>query len=244
MQPTHQYLICGATSELAIALVKLLDPSIQCTLIARNTDKLQHIAQSLDNIATTHTCDLADDTAVKTLIKHLKSSKIKFDGVFCAAGAHTMLPLRLYSKNKFSDIMDSNFYTAANLLTNLSGILNPQASLVVTSSAVTRRGANLVAGYVAAKAAIEGLVRTAALEFAPKKIRINAIAPGVFHSNMSATFLNTLNADQQQALQTNHPLGIGTATDVAACVKFLLSTDAQWITGQTLIVDGGYTINA
>ena len=94
MQPTLQYLICGATSELAIALIKLLDPSITFTLVARDTDKLQHIAQTLGNITTTHTCDLADDTAVKTLIKQLKSSKTKFDGVFCAAGAHAMLPLR------------------------------------------------------------------------------------------------------------------------------------------------------
>lgn len=240
----NRYLICGATSELAVALINLISHSIHCTLIARDTDKLHTISQTLRGNIDTYLCDLQNEIEVKALIKKLKSTQLKFDGVFCAAGAHAIQPLRLCTKTKLNEMMDSNFYTVANILTSISGILNPQASIVVTSSAVTQRGANMVAGYAASKAAIEALIRSAALEFAPKKIRVNAIAPGVFQSKMSATFQHSLNASQQKALDANHPLGIGTTTDVATCVKFLLSSDSKWMTGQTMIVDGGYTINA
>ena len=244
MADTRHYLIFGATSELAAAFMDVADHSSVFTLVARDAEKLAAITSASGTLARKHVCDLQDEASIKELVKVLKSEKLKFDGVLCAAGAHEVLPLRLYSKEKFMIMMDVNFFTVSNVLASISSILNPAASIVATSSAATQRGAGAVAGYVAAKAAVEGLVRAAALEFAPKKVRVNSIAPGVFRSKMSEAFLGTFTDTQLERLDASHPLGIGTAHDVAGCIKFLMGPDSSWMTGQNLVVDGGYSINA
>lgn len=244
MANKRQCLIFGATSDLAGAFMDVDDQDSVFTLVARDAKKLAIIAPESGTVAGRHVCDLEDETSIKKLIKELKSEKLKFDSVLCTAGAHEVLPLRLYSKEKFKIMMDINFYTVSNVLASVSSILNPDASIVATSSAATQRGAGAVGGYVAAKAAVEGLVRAAALEFAPKAIRVNSIAPGIFRSKMSEVFFKTFSDTQLEKLNTSHPLGIGTANDVARCVKFLMGPDSGWMTGQNLVVDGGFSINA
>ena len=244
MTDTRHYLIFGATSDLAVAFMDLADHSAVFTLVARDEEKLAAVTPASGTVAGRHVCDLRHESSVKELMKKLKFEKMKYDGVLCAAGAHEVLPLRLYTKEKLGAMMDLNFFTVSNVLASISGILNPAASIVATSSAATQRGSGTVSGYVAAKAAVEALVRAAALELAPKKIRVNSIAPGVFRSKMSVAFLETFNDAQLEKLNASHPLGIGTAHDVAGCIKFLIGPDSTWITGQNFIVDGGYSINA
>lgn len=244
MDDTKHYLIFGATSDLARAFLETITHPATVVLVARNQEKLNSVSVPSQCRIERHLCDLSDDAAVKALVKELKSKKLKFDGVLCAAGAHEVLPLRLYSKDKFGAMFDKNFFTVSNVLSAVSAVLAAGAGIVVTSSAVTQRGAGTVAGYTAAKAAVEGLVRAAALEFAPKKVRVNAVAPGVFHSKMSEAFLSSFNDAQLSSLEASHPLGLGEAQQVAGCIKFLMSADAAWVTGQTLVVDGGYSINA
>jgi NAD(P)-dependent dehydrogenase (short-subunit alcohol dehydrogenase family) len=244
MDETKHYLICGATSDLARAFLDTIVQPAKVVLVGRDQVKLAGVTAPRQCQTERHVCDLRDDAAVKALVKKFKSANLKFDGVLCAAGSHEVLPLRLYSKDKFSAMFDSNFFTVSNVLSAVSSVLAMGAGIVVTSSAVTQRGAGAVAGYASAKAAVEGLVRAAALEYAPKKVRVNAIAPGVFRSKMSERFLNSLNDAQLSSLEASHPLGIGDVHYVAGSIKFLMSADAAWITGQTLVVDGGYSINA
>jgi NAD(P)-dependent dehydrogenase (short-subunit alcohol dehydrogenase family) len=70
---------------------------------------------------------------------------------------------------------------------------------------------------------------------------VNCVAPGQVRSEMTETMLGSLTAEQVVAIEAMHPLGIGTALDVAYAVAFLLADTGRWITGTTLIVDGGYT---
>ena len=91
------------------------------------------------------------------------------------------------------------------------------------------------------KAAVIGLTKSLAVELAQEGIRVNCVAPGYVQTEMLTGFQELLSAEQYQALERAHPLGIGRALDVANAVAFLLADTGRWITGTTLVVDGGYS---
>jgi NAD(P)-dependent dehydrogenase (short-subunit alcohol dehydrogenase family) len=84
--------------------------------------------------------------------------------------------------------------------------------------------------------------KTLAIELAPQNIRINCIAPSWIQTEMTAqSAAQYLTPDQLAEMAARHPLGPGKPEDVAACVAFLLADSSRWITGTTLLVDGGFT---
>ena len=115
------------------------------------------------------------------------------------------------------------------------------SSVVLLSSVAAISGESGISVYSATKAAVSGLARSLAVELAPEKIRVNALAPGFVETEMSDRLKNSLTPEQYQAIADKHPLGIGAVQDVANCIAFLLSEAARWITGTTLVADGGYT---
>jgi len=113
------------------------------------------------------------------------------------------------------------------------------ASVVLFSTVAVQLGLTFHASVAAAKGAVEGLVRALAAELAPKKIRVNAVAPSLTDTPLAAGLLST--AEKRSKADQRHPLGrIGTPGDLASAVEFLLSDRSGWITGQILGVDGGY----
>ena len=97
-----------------------------------------------------------------------------------------------------------------------------------------------IAAYSASKGAVMALCKSLALELAHHEIRINCVAPAVVMTEMSTKFHQQLTPEQVARIESMHPLGIGTPRDVANAVAFLLADTGRWITGSTLVVDGGY----
>jgi 3-oxoacyl-[acyl-carrier protein] reductase len=100
-------------------------------------------------------------------------------------------------------------------------------------------GARHYPHYVASKAAVVGLTRAMALEMAPQGITVNAVAPGVIETDM----LKARSDTNLQGLRSLQPLGrLGTPADIARTVVFLAAPEADFITGQILLVDGGRSL--
>ena len=112
-------------------------------------------------------------------------------------------------------------------------------SIVNISSVVGLRGYRGMAVYGATKGALDAMTRALARELGAWKIRVNSVAPGYLDTEMSAG----LNEDQLQKIVRRTPLErLGTPADVVGPVRFLLSDDSAFVTGQVLVVDGGITV--
>jgi NAD(P)-dependent dehydrogenase (short-subunit alcohol dehydrogenase family) len=95
--------------------------------------------------------------------------------------------------------------------------------------------------YSATKGALQSAARSMAIELARRKIRVNTLSPGLVHTPMTKTALSLLSTEQIHEIESNHPLGVGTPSDVAHAAAFLLAPQTTWITGTDLVIDGGYT---
>ena len=98
-----------------------------------------------------------------------------------------------------------------------------------------------ITAYSVSKGALVSMARSLALELAREGIRVNCVAPGVVQTPMAENAEQKLTPEQHQALEGLHPLGMGTPRDVAYAVAYLLAQTGRWITGTTLVIDGGYT---
>jgi 3-oxoacyl-[acyl-carrier protein] reductase len=111
-------------------------------------------------------------------------------------------------------------------------------AIVALSSIAAERGGRGHANYVASKGAINAVVRSLAVELAPRGIRVNAVAPGIILTEMTRRIRN-----YAEEIKTQIPLGrYGEPEEVARAVRFLVSPDASYITGQILSVTGGFGV--
>lgn len=162
------------------------------------------------------------------------------DGVVYAPGTINLKPFHRISMDDFKSEMEVNFFGAVRVLQAcLKGLKKSSApSVVLYSTVAVQTGMGFHAGIASAKGAIEGLTRSLAAEWAPSKIRVNAIAPSLTETPLASALLST--PEKKEASDKRHPLGrVGSASDIAASTLFLLSPQSSWMTGQILHVDGG-----
>lgn len=164
-------------------------------------------------------------------------------GFVHSAGLGPFAPARSFDASLFAETMSVNVASSASILKVLASKKSnglSLASAVLISSIASfspYRGGGI---YSDSKAALCAYMKSAALEFAPR-IRINLVAPGGINTPMTSVFFEDSSAADNYAASV--PLGLGRVSDVAAAAKFLLSEDARWITGQTIVVDGGFSIS-
>lgn len=164
----------------------------------------------------------------------------KVDGVVYCPGTINLKPFHRISIEDFKNEMEINFFGAARVLQAcMKGLKKSDSpSVVLYSTVAVQTGMGFHAGISSAKGAIEGLTRSLAAEWAPSKIRVNAIAPSLTETPLASALLST--PEKKEASDKRHPLGrIGTPEDMASATLFLLSSQSSWMTGQILHIDGG-----
>ena len=240
----RRILITGASSGIGKACaVAAAQAGAACLLQGRRSDSLEAVRASLA-APEAHgvVCgDLLDEAYRASLLGSLPG----LHGMVHAAGAIDLLPLRLTEDDALDAILDLNFGSAFALVrdTLRSRKLERGASIVLMSS-VTGPGRGLAGGsaYGASKGALEGFMKSAALELARKGIRINALAPGMVETEGLQRIKSQLSQQAIEADIRRYPLGrYGRPEEVAHAAQYLLSDASAWVTGQTLVIDGGLT---
>ncbi|MRT30642.1 SDR family NAD(P)-dependent oxidoreductase [Herbaspirillum sp. CAH-3] len=165
-------------------------------------------------------------------------------GVVHAAGISSVAPTRLLAPRHYRDVLAINTEAALALVRgfqNRKVCEESGGSVVLIASVMALVGSVGGTAYSMSKAALMGLARSAALEYAPRGIRINCVAPGFVKTQMYEKVAASWDAVQREQIERAHPLGLGDPDDVANSVAFLLADASRWITGSTLVCDGGYT---
>jgi len=184
--------------------------------------------------------DLQDAQSLRQYVKEVRQGFGRIDLLVNNAG---MLRQGLFLTMRHDDI---GSLVAANLVAPI--VLAQECARVMVrggggqivnvSSINSIRGFRGVAVYAAAKAGLDGMSRSLARELGPMNIRVNSVVPGYFDSDMTAG----VTLDDRSRIQKRTPLGrLGTADEVLSVIQFLISPASSFITGQTLVVDGGLT---
>lgn len=238
--------LTGATAGIGEALAIILSQQYNIVLSGRNIQKLEDLKAkcSAENIVYTLPLDLSDlDTLEKNITSFLSENQINIEKFVHCAGFMKMVPLKLVSQDLMLETFKTNVFsvnTIIKLLTNKKANNSSLNSVVLISSNISNRGAKAMSTYGSSKAALDGLMRSLAVELAPK-VRINSVLPGAVITEMTKAIFE--NEEVSQRMSAQYPLGIGLPNDIAEAVSFLLSEQSRWITGQQLTVDGGRSIN-
>jgi 3-oxoacyl-[acyl-carrier protein] reductase len=186
--------------------------------------------------------DVAKKKDIERLFAETKKAFGRLDILVNNAGVYEFLPLEKVTEEHFHRHFDINVLGLLLAIQEASKYFGPEGGSVINISSSASSSAPAVASvYSATKAAVDTITKSLAKELGPRNIRVNVINPGMVETEglHAAGFVGS---DFQKMFESQSPLGrIGQPDDIAPAVVFLASSDARWITGETLVVSGGYS---
>jgi NAD(P)-dependent dehydrogenase (short-subunit alcohol dehydrogenase family) len=240
-----KYIVTGASSGIGKETSFLLS-RLGATLILLDLNEkgLLETAKNCENITRILPIDLLNTEELKTKIVNIVSEIGKINGFIHLAGRPYLSPLKSLNENVLLDVLKINSIVGlqlAKICSQKSVFSGESGAFVFISSVYGCVGSSANVGYAMSKSALHGITKSLAIELAPKGIRVNCIAPGFVKTNMLDSISDSFNSDYDELINKLHPLGLGTAQDVANAIAFLVSDMGKWITGSIMNVDGGFT---
>jgi len=236
--------ITGGNSGMGYGTAKLLKELGATVIITgRRKEAIEKAANELGVHAI-----LSDQGKIKDivhLVQEVNDNFGKVDILFINAGISGTSSIELETQENFDNMMNVNFKGVYFTLSKFIPHLNDGASVVLLSSVLASTISPGLAVYSASKAAVNSLMKTAALELAPRKIRVNAISPGAIDTELFSKMGmdEAALAGMTDYLISLTPIGrIGKPEEIGQLVAFLSSDEASFITGSEHVIDGGSTL--
>lgn len=228
-------LISGTSKGLGFGLAQALSDSNEVVGFARSEAAGAGGQMQFRHISGV---DVKDKASIEKMQPEMESFDVlvnnvgvAFDGILATQSYESIE--ELVHINLLSTIFLTKNYLRARLRVRKPGII------INISSIIGVRGYSGLSVYSATKAGMDGFTRSLAREMGPKGFRVNSVLPGYMETDMS----KSLNTDQKQQIIRRTPLGrLATVSDVVPVIEFLISDKAAFITGQSIVVDGGITV--
>ena len=228
----HHTVIIGGGGGIGRSLIKKLNNDEQkVTVISRNAEHHKDLKAN---------CITGDAREIEPLCNLVKecSSNTPITGMVCLAGSILLKPAHMTSEQDWIDTIHTNLTTAFSCVKAATQNMKSGGSIVLISTVAARIGLSNHEAISAAKAGVEGLMRSTAATYANRNIRCNCIGPGLVDTPLAERITKSERALEHS--KKMHPLGrIGTPDDISSAIAWLLSDENSWITGQVIGIDGG-----
>ena len=195
--------------------------------------------KAMGGVAEAYQADVRDFEAIEKMAQHVIEKYNRLDILVNNAGVNRDALILMMTPEQWREVIEINLYGAFHCTKAVAQQMMFQKSgrIINISSIAGQTPGRGHANYAASKGAVNAFTRAAAVELAPKKVTVNAVAPGVIETEMSAEVMRRA----KDLVMEHIPLKrLGRAEDVARMVAFLASDDAAYITGQIFNVDGGF----
>ncbi len=238
-------IVTGASSGIGEATARRLGAEgAKVVAVGRARASLDAVASSIGaDRAMAISCDLTDKSAPAHIVEQARSRFGRIDGLVNGAGILTSGSIEATDDAHWDAIMDINVSAMFRMTrAAIADLVASRGAIVNVSSVTGPRAFPGLVGYCVSKAAVDQLTRCAALDLAPRGVRVNAVTPGVIVTPLQRRGGMTDSAYEAflERSKTTHPIGrVGSADEVADLILFLLSPKAGFITGATVPIDGG-----
>ncbi len=233
-------LIAGVTGGVGAALAtRFIDAGWRVGGFSRSEEKLRSFVERNPGVVT-YVADATVSSQVNEVVDKWMEKAGRIDAYLHCVGSIILKPAHSISDEEFDETLSINLRSA---FYGLRAVVRPMmkagcGSVGLVSTVAAQVGVPNHEAIAAAKAGIDGLVRSAASTYAGKGIRVNAVAPGMMDTEMAKSLLGSEQGRKLSAAM--HPLGrVGQAADIASLLFWLSQPENDWVTGQVWSVDGG-----
>lgn len=232
--------VTGGNSGIGYAAAKKLKESGANVIITgRRKDAIEQAAEELQVVGLV--ADQSRLSDIENLARQVEGQFGRVDILVVNAGITRFSTIEQIEESQFDEMMNINFKGAYFTLSRFIPLLNDGASVIMLSSTSATISPQTASVYAAGKAAINAVVKIAALELASRKIRVNAVSPGPIATEIMNKI--GLNETMERQLIQSVPAGrMGKAEEVAGMIHYLAGEEASFLTGANFLVDGGQSI--